>query len=35
MSDFITIVRAVYSGLSQRNVAATHGVSRNTVSLHL
>ena len=35
MSDFITIVRAVYSGLSQRNVAAMHGVSRNTVSLHL
>ncbi len=35
MSDFITIIRAVYSGLSQRNVAAMHGVSRNTVSLHL
>ncbi len=26
MSDFITIVQAVYSGLSQRNVAAMHGV---------
>ena len=35
MSDFLTIVRAVYSGLSQRKVAATHGVSRNTVSLYL
>jgi hypothetical protein len=27
LSDFITIVRAVYSGLSQRKIAATHGVS--------
>lgn len=35
MSDFLTIVRAVYSGLSQRQVAATHRVSRNTVSLYL
>jgi len=35
LSDFLTIVRAVYSGLSQRKVAATHGVSRNTVSLYL
>ena len=35
MSDFLTIVRAVYSGLSQRKVAATRGVSRNTVSLYL
>jgi len=35
MSDNITIVRAVYSGLSQRQVAATHKVSRNTVALLL
>lgn len=35
MSDNITIVRAVYSGLSQRQVAATHHVSRNTVALLL
>ena len=35
MSDFLVIVRAVYSGLSQRKVAASHGVSRNTVSLYL
>ena len=35
MSDFLTIVRAVYSGLSRRKVAASHGVSRNTVSLYL
>lgn len=35
MIDNITIVRAVYSGLSQRQVAATHKVSRNTVSLLL
>mgnify|MGYP002412761803 CR=1 FL=1 len=33
MTDNLTIVRAVYSGLSQRQVAATHHVSRNTVSL--
>lgn len=35
MSDNITIVRAVYSGLSQRQVAATHKVSRNTIALLL
>ena len=35
MIDNLTIVRAVYSGLSQRRVAATHHVSRNTVSLLL
>ena len=35
MTDNITIVRAVYSGLSQRQVASTHQVSRNTVSLLL
>ncbi len=35
MIDNLTIVRAVYSGLSQRQVAATHHVSRNTVSLLL
>ena len=35
MSDNITIVWAVYSGLSQRQVAATHHVSRNTVALLL
>ena len=33
MTDNLNIVRAVYSGLSQRQVAATHHVSRNTVSL--
>ena len=33
MTDYLTIVRAVYSGLSQRQAAATHKVSRNTVSL--
>ena len=33
MTDYLTIVRAVYSGLSQRQAAATHRVSRNTVSL--
>ena len=35
MSEFLPIVRAVYSGLSQRKAAAMHGVSRNTVSLYL
>ena len=35
MSDNITIVRAVFSGLSQRQVAATHKVSRNTIALLL
>lgn len=35
MSEFLTIVRAVYSGLSRRKVAAMHKVSRNTVSLYL
>ena len=35
MTDNITIVRAVYSGLCQRQVASTHQVSRNTVSLLL
>ncbi|MBT9160970.1 MAG: hypothetical protein DDT26_02267 [Dehalococcoidia bacterium] len=33
MTDNLAIVRAVYSGLSQRQVAATHKVSRNTVAL--
>ncbi len=33
MTDYLTIVRAIYSGLSQRQVAATHQVSRNTVAL--
>lgn len=33
MTDYVTIIRAVYSGLSQRQVAATHKVSRNTVAL--
>ena len=35
MSEFLTIARAVYGGLSQRKAAALHGVSRNTVSLYL
>lgn len=35
MSENITIVRAVYSGLSQRHVAAAHKVSRNTIALLL
>ncbi len=35
MTDNISIVRAIYSGLSQRKVAATHQVSRNTISLLL
>ncbi len=35
MSDNITIVRAVYSGLSQRQVATAHKVSRNTIALLL
>lgn len=35
MSDNITIVRAVYSGFNQRQVAATHKVSRNTIALLL
>ena len=33
MINYLTIVRAVYSGLSQRPAAATHHVSRDTVSL--
>lgn len=33
MTDYLTIVRAAYSGLSQRQVAATHLVSRNTVAI--
>lgn len=33
MTDNLTIVRAVYSGQSQRQVAVTHRVSRNTVAL--
>ena len=33
MTDYLPIVRAVYSGLSQRQAATTHRVSRNTVSL--
>lgn len=33
MSNNLEIVRAVYSGLSQRRVASTHHVSRNTVAL--
>ena len=35
MSENITIVRAVYSGLSQRHVAVAHKVSRNTIALLL
>lgn len=35
MSDFFAIVRAAYSGLSQRKVSAMYRVSRNTVSLYL
>ena len=35
MSDYLSIVRAVYSGLSQREVAKTHQVYRNTVALLL
>ena len=33
MTDYLTIVRAVYGGLSQRQAATTYHVSRNTVSL--
>ena len=33
MTDYLTVLRAVYSGLSQRQAAATHQVSRNTVAL--
>ncbi len=33
MSEHLTIVRAVYSGLSQRQAAKIHNVSRNTVAL--
>ena len=33
MSDNLTVVRAVYSGLSQRQAAKTHNLSRNTVAL--
>ena len=33
MSDKVSIVRAVYNGISQRRVAKTHHVSRNTVAL--
>ena len=35
MLDNITIVRAVYSGISQRRVANAHKVSRNTIALLL
>ena len=35
MSDNIQIVKAIYSGLSQRQVAAIHKVSRNTIVLLL
>ncbi len=35
MTDNLTIVRAVYSGFSQRQAAAAHHVSRNTVALLL
>lgn len=35
MIDNLSIVRAVYSGLSQRQAATTHHVSRNTVALLL
>lgn len=35
MSDYLSIVRTVYSGLSRREVAKTHQVSRNTVALLL
>lgn len=33
MTDYLTIVKSVYRGLSQRQAAATHHVSRNTISL--
>lgn len=33
MNDNLSIIRTVYSGLSQRQAAATHQVSRNTVAL--
>lgn len=33
MSNYLTIVKAMYSGLSQRQAATTHQVSRNTVAL--
>lgn len=33
MTDYLSILRSVYSGLSQRQAAATHRVSRNTVAL--
>ena len=33
MTDYLAVVRAVYSGLSQRQAATTYHVSRNTVSL--
>ena len=33
MTDYLTILRAVYSGLSQRQAATTYHVSRNTVAL--
>lgn len=33
MTDYLAIVRAIYSGLSQRQVAATHQISRNTIAL--
>lgn len=35
MSDNIAIVKAIYSGLSQRQVAAIHKISRNTIVLLL
>lgn len=33
MTNNLEVVRAVYSGLSQRKVAATHRISRNTVAM--
>jgi len=33
MTDYLTIVRVVYGGLSQRQAVTTYHVSRNTVSL--
>lgn len=35
MSNYLTLVRAVYSGISQRQVAKSYQVSRNTVALAL
>jgi len=35
MSNYLTLVRAVYSGISQRQVAKSYQVSRNTIALAL